>query len=139
MKLNLKELHIVSKIAIYILAVVLIGIGIFDIRNPYDILVFVPSWLPGGIIWSYIVGACFILVGVSFLTNQYVKITAYTLAAFLFFFILTVHVPNAFNAGMPEMRIQALVNILKDTAIACFALHIAAGAHHQHLHFEEAD
>jgi putative oxidoreductase len=139
MKLNLKELHIVSKIAIYILAIVLIGIGIFDIRNPYDILVFVPSWLPGGIIWSYIVGVCFILVGISFLTNQYVKITAYTLAAFLFFFILTVHVPNAFNAGMPEMRIQALVNILKDTAIACFALHIAAGAHHQHLHFEEAD
>jgi hypothetical protein len=37
------------------------------------------------------------------------------------------------------MKALALVNILKDTAIAGFALHIAAGAHHQKLHLEESD
>ncbi len=54
-------------------------------------------------------------------------------------FYLTIHMPNYLNAGDKEMRQMALVNLLKDTAIACFALHIAAGAHHQKLHLEESD
>jgi predicted alpha/beta-fold hydrolase len=95
--------------------------------------------LPGGIIWAYIVGGAFILVGISFITNQLVKYTGYILAALLIFFILSVHVPTYFNAGSAEIKQQALINILKDTAIMAFILHIAAGAHHQHIHFEEND
>ena len=139
MNLNLKQYHVVSRIAIYMLAAVLIAIGIFHLMRPYDTLVYVPSFLPGGITWAYIVGGSFILVGISFALNQYVKITSYLLAIFLVFFILTVHIPNALNAGSPEYRLFAFINILKDTAIAGFALHIAASAHHQHLHFEEND
>ncbi len=71
--------------------------------------------------------------------NQYVKVTSYLLAILLDIFILTIHVPNALNAGAPEMRQWAIINILKDTAIVGFALHIAAGAYHQHLHFEDND
>jgi hypothetical protein len=48
-------------------------------------------------------------------------------------------VPNAANAGSDEYRLFAFISIMKDTAIAGFALHIAASAHHQHLHFEEDD
>jgi hypothetical protein len=33
----------------------------------------------------------------------------------------------------------AWLNVLKDSAIVGFALHIAAGAHHQHFHLEESD
>ena len=139
MNLNLKQYHVVSRIAIYMLAAVLIAIGVFHLMRPYDTLVYVPSFLPGGITWAYIVGASFILVGISFAFNQYVKITSYLLAIFLVFFILSVHVPNALNAGSPEYRLFAFINILKDTAIAGFALHIAASAHPQHLHFEEND
>ena len=139
MKLNLKEYHPISRVAIYMLAVALICIGIFHIKNPYDTLVYVPSFLPGGIKWAYLVGACFIIVGISFLINQYVKLTSYLLAIFLIIFILTIHVPNALNAASPEYQTFAIINIMKDTAIAAFALHIAASAHHQHLHFEEDD
>ena len=39
-------------------------------------MVYIPSSIPGGIIWAYIVGAAFILVGVSFLTNKMVKVAA---------------------------------------------------------------
>jgi uncharacterized membrane protein YphA (DoxX/SURF4 family) len=78
-------------------------------------------------------------VGISFILNQYVKITSYLLALFLVVFILSVHVPNAMNAGTDEYRLFAFINIMKDTAIAAFALHIGASAHHQHLHFEEND
>lgn len=135
----MKHYHIVSRLAIYLLSVVLIIFGIFHFMYPYDLLVYVPDFLPGGITWAYFVGAAFILVGLSFMFNQYVKVTSYLLAILLDIFILTIHVPNALNAGAPEMRQWAIINILKDTAIVGFALHIAAGAYHQHLHFEDND
>lgn len=135
----MKHYHVVSRIAIFMLSIVLIIFGIFHFKNPHDVMVYVPSFLVGGIIWAYIVGGAFILVGVSFMTNQYVKFTGYLLAILLIFFILTIHVPNYLDSGDKEMRLFALINILKDTAIAGFALHIAAGAHHQHFHLEESD
>ena len=135
----MKQYHIISRFAIYLLSVVLIAFGIFHFMYPHDLLVYVPLSLIGGITWAYIVGGAFILVGVSFLTNQYVKVTGYLLAAMLLIFILTIHLNNFRHAGDAEMRQLALINILKDTAIMGFALHVAAGAHHQHLHYEDND
>lgn len=135
----MQRYHIISRIAIYLLSVVLIVFGIFHFMYPRDLLVYVPLSLVGGITWAYIVGGAFVLVGVSFLTNQYVKLTSYLLVIMLIIFILTIHWPNYKNAGDKEMRQLALINILKDTAIMGFALHIAAGAHHQHFHLEDSD
>ena len=131
--------HIISRTAIYMLSVVLIVFGVFHFLYPRDLLVYVPLSLLGGIVWAYIVGGTFIIVGLSFLTNQFVKFSSYLLVIMLVIFILTIHVPNYLNAGDKEMRQLALISILKDTAIAGFALHIAAGAHHQHFHLEESD
>jgi len=102
-------------------------------------MVYIPASIPGGIVWAYLVGAAFILVGVSFITNRMVKVAGYLLAAILFIFIVIIHIPNYLYAGGKEMRSLALINLLKDTAIAGFALHIAAGAHHQKLHLEDSD
>ncbi|MEO6546550.1 MAG: hypothetical protein ABIN94_01070 [Ferruginibacter sp.] len=135
----MKQYHIVSRIAIYLLSVVLFAFGVFHFLHPHDLLVFVPSFIPGGIIWVYVVGAAFILVALSFLTNKMVKLAGYVLAILLIMFILSIHIPNYLNAGDKEMRQMALINLLKDTAIVGFALHIAAGAHHQKLHLEDSD
>ena len=135
----MKQYHIVSRIAIYLLAVVLICFGVYHFLNARDLVVYIPAFVPGGLIWAHMVGAAFILTGVSFITNRMVKFTGYLLATLLFIFILIIHIPNYFDAGDKDMRTMALINILKDTAIACFALHIAAGAHHQHLHLEDSD
>ena len=89
--------------------------------------------------WVYFVGSSFILGAIALFTNNLVKVAGYLLAILLLIFVLTIHVPNYLHAGDKEMRQMALINILKDTAIACFAFHIAAGAHHQKLHLEEAD
>jgi uncharacterized membrane protein len=113
--------------------------GIFSFKYPHDLMVYVPVSLPGGITWTYIVGVGFILVGISFMTNQFVKITGYIFAGLLLIFILAIHLPNYLHAGAEDMRKAALINLLKDTAIMGFALHIAAGAHHQHFHLEESD
>ncbi|MES1197752.1 MAG: hypothetical protein ABUL41_00560 [Chitinophagaceae bacterium] len=135
----MKHYHIISRIAIYMLSLVLILFGIFHFMYPRDLMVYVPLSLVGGIKWAYVVGGAFILVGLSFLTNQYVKFTSYLLVVMLLIFILTIHLPNYLDAGDKEMRQMALINILKDTAIMGFALHIAAGAHHQHFHLEDSD
>ncbi|MES2005861.1 MAG: DoxX family protein [Bacteroidota bacterium] len=135
----MKQYHIVSRIAIYLLAVVMISFGIFHFMNAHDLVVYIPSSVPGGVVYVYLVGCAFILVGCSFLTNRLVKASAYVLAFLLFSFILIIHIPNYLEAGSKEMRSMALVNILKDLAIAGFALHIAASAHHQKLHIEDGD
>ena len=135
----MKHYHIVSRLAIYLLSVILIAFGLFHYKYPYDLFVYVPDFLPGGITWAYVVGTAFILAGISFITNNFVKVAGYLLAAMLIFFVLTIHLPNSINAGAPEMRQMALINLLKDTAIAAFALHIAAGAYKQHLHFDHND
>ncbi|MCW3090555.1 MAG: hypothetical protein JWP81_1624 [Ferruginibacter sp.] len=135
----MKQYHIISRIAIYLLSIVLFAFGVFHFIHPHDLLVFVPSFIPGGILWVYVVGAAFILVALSFLTNTMVKFAGYLLAVLLILFILSIHIPNYLNAGDKEMRQIALINMLKDTAIVGFALHIAAGAHHQKLHLEDSD
>ena len=135
----MKQYHLISRIAIYLLSVVLFVFGVFHFLHPHDLLVFVPSFMPGGILWVYFVGGAFILVAISFLTNKMVKIAGYVLAVLLIVFILTIHIPNYMDAGDKEMRQMALINLLKDTAIVGFALHIAAGAHHQKLHLENSD
>jgi putative oxidoreductase len=135
----MKQYHIVSRIAIYLLAVVMIIFGFYHFINAHDLVVFVPDYIPGGIVWAYFVGAAFILVGIAFITNKMVKLAGYVLAVMLVIFILVIHLPNYLDAGNKEMQSMALVNLLKDTAIAGFALHIAAGAHHQKLHLEDSD
>ena len=137
--LGMKHYHIISRTAIYLLSIVMIIFGIFHFLNPHDLLIYVPSSVPGGILWAYFTGAAFVLVGVAFITNNFVKLAGYMLAVLLIVFILTIHLPNYLNAGDKEMQTMALINILKDTAIAGFALHVAAGAYHQHLHLENND
>jgi putative oxidoreductase len=133
----MKHYHIISRVAIYLLSLVLIGLGIYHFMFPRDVLVYLPPNLLGNIWLPYIVGTAFVLVGLSFLTNQFVKFTGYFLAFMLFLFIVGIHLPNYMNSGDEEMRHLALMNMLKDTALMGFSLHIAAGAHHQHLHIEE--
>ena len=131
--------HLIARIAIYLLSIVMIVFGLQHFMNPRDLLIYVPQFLPGGIIWVYFVGAAFILVAIAFITNTMVKAAGYLLAGLLIIFILSIHLPNYLNAGVKEMKQMALISLLKDTAIACFALYIGAGAHHQKLHMENSD
>ena len=123
--------HTLSRIAIFLLAVVLIVFGIEHFVHPRNMLIYVPSWIPGGITWVYIVGAACILVAVSFIINRMVKVTAYLLALLLFSFVFGVHLPNYLNTADVEYRQLAFLNVLKDTALAAFALYIASNARHQ--------
>lgn len=130
--------HIVSRIAIFILSIVLFIFGLQHFSRPYELLVRVPDFLPGGLIWVYIVGAAFMLAAISFVTNKLVRVAAYLLALLLFTFVLTIHLPNYMDTADPEYARQSLTNALKDAALAAFALYIASNARHQRI-LEETD
>jgi uncharacterized membrane protein len=130
--------HILSRFAIFLLAIVLVVFGIEHFVHPRNMFNYVPNWIPGGLIWVYIVGAACILVAVSFMLNQMVKVTAYLLALLLFSFVFCVHLPNYLSAANLENRQLAFLNILKDTALAAFALYIASNARHQKILEETA-
>lgn len=120
--------HIVSHLAIYILSAVMIAFGIYHFKNPKALIEYVPADLPNPIIWIKIVGAVFILAAISFIFNKFVKVTAYLLAIMLFIFAFVVHMKIYMNAGTDDVKVHELINILKDTALAAFALHIAGSA-----------
>lgn len=119
---------IVSRAALIILALVLAAFGIFHFQHAREMIVFVPAFVPGGIIWVYVVGVAFILVAIALIAHRYVKVAGYLLAILLILFVFTIHLPNWMDAGDPEMRQQALTSILKDSAIAAFALYIGSTA-----------
>jgi putative oxidoreductase len=120
--------HTISRTAIYILALVMIAFGIYHFLYPKNLMVYVPGYIPGGLIWVYIVGIAFILAAIAFIINRQARLAGYLLAGLLFIFVLTIHLPNFMNAGDAEMRQMALISLLKDTALAAFALHIGANA-----------
>lgn len=125
--------HTISRLAVWMLAIVMIIFGIHHFRLPQNMLNYVPNYLPGGIVWVYVVGAAFILTGLAFIINQFVSVAGYVLAALLISFVLMIHLPQYLNAGDAEMRQLSFVNLLKDLALAAFALYIAANAKQQHL------
>lgn len=120
----------VSRIAVMILAIVMIAFGVYHFLRPQNLLVYVPEFLPGGIVWVYVVGLAFILAALAFILHKQVKLAGYLLAALLLIFVLTIHLPNYLNAGDPDMKAMAFVNILKDTALAAFAMYIGSEAKH---------
>ena len=110
----MKHYHIISRIAIYMLSIVLVIFGIFHFLYPRDLLVYVPVFLVGGIKWAYIVGGAFVLVGLSFLTNQFVKFSSYLLVILLIIFILTISAIHGYRfcgplpAGSPPFPEETL-------------------------------
>lgn len=106
----------------------MIAFGVYHFVNPSNLLVYVPDFMPGGIIWVYLVGLAFILAAVAFITHKHARLAGYLLAALLIIFVLTVHLPNWLNAGDNDMKSMAFVNLLKDTALAAFAMYIGSNA-----------
>lgn len=100
--------------------------GVFHLMNAQAIAGLVPGVFPGpGTFWVYVTGVVFLLVAAALLAQKYTREAGLVLAFQLLVFILTVWVPNLSN---PEMGQQAVVNLLKDTALLGAALSLAASA-----------
>jgi uncharacterized membrane protein len=130
--------HIISRIAIYILAAVMFFFGIRHLLYPDVLVVTVPDFLPGGKFWVYLTGVAFILAALSLFINLWVRTAAYLLALLLFLIVFTIHLPNYTQTAAVDLQQQALTNLLKDSALAAFALFVASNARHQRILDETA-
>ena len=120
--------QLVSRIAVIILAIVLIVFGFYHFRQPRVMITFVPNFLPGGITWVYVVGVAFILAGIAFILHRWVKLAGYMLALLLICFVLLIHLPNYLHSGDINEQRLSFMNLLKDSAIAAFAMYVASNA-----------
>lgn len=118
----------ISRISVIILGIVMMAFGLYHFFKPATLLVYVPEFLPGGIMWVYVVGAAFILAAIAFIAHKQVQLAGYMLALLLIVFVISIHFPNYLNAGDTDMKQMAFVNLLKDTALAAFATYIASNA-----------
>lgn len=117
-----------SRLSVIVLSMVMILFGVYHFLFPKNLLVFVPDYLPGGIIWVYLTGGAFILTALSFLSHKKVRLAAILLVIMLALFAFTIHLPNYLYAGDKDLQQVALINMLKDLALSAFALHIASNA-----------
>ena len=93
--------------------------GISHFMNASAMAGVVPAWVPGGIAWVYITGLALIAASVSIITKRQGALACKLLALLLASFILTIHLPALGSSQM------AIINLLKDMALAGAALHFA--------------
>ncbi len=117
-----------SRFAIILLALVMAVFGVYHFIYPGNLIGYLPLYRPKRDLWVYLPGAAYILAAIAFITNKKVKLAAYLLAALLIISVLAIHLPAFLNAGDADVRREEFINLLKDIAIAAFALHIAANS-----------
>lgn len=74
----------------------------------------ITSFIPFGGYLIMFTGVIMIAASISIIFRKFVKITAITLAALLFIFIVAIHIPDMFD---PETKMLGLVMLMKDTSL----------------------
>jgi putative oxidoreductase len=81
---------------------------------------------------NFIVGVALLAAAVSIILNRYVRLSCLLLAALLFIFIITIHVPQLFYNYAPEVlkndfgKMLIITNLLKDVALMGASIIIAS-------------
>jgi uncharacterized membrane protein len=114
---NHKTRHLIPNFIVrFIFSGVIAVFGVLHIMNGEMMAEMIPSYLPGGVIWVYITGACLIAGGIAIAINKMAKLAGYLLALLLMTFVITVHFPGG----------QASIGqVMKDTALAMASIFIA--------------
>ena len=111
-----------TTVARYLYAIPFRIFGVMHFINGSQMAGYVPSFIPGGVFWVYLVGVALIAACVSIIIGKYTKLACLLLALLLIIFVLTMHVPGVLN----EATMQAsMPNLLKDSALAGGALILA--------------
>lgn len=118
----------ISRIGTVFYALVVGFFGINHFLNGTGFQKMVPTFLPGGVFWVYITGACLVAAAIAFLVNRQARLAGFLLCLFLLLIVLTVHLPAVLNAPDSGARRFPLTNLIKDTGLAAAALMVAARA-----------
>ncbi|MCH7972810.1 MAG: DoxX family membrane protein [Bacteroidetes bacterium] len=98
-------------------AVPFLVFGIMHFMQGSQMAGYVPSFIPGGVFWVYLVGLALIAAAVSIIIQKKAKIACLLLAILLMIFVLTIHIPGLINDNPSAMGMM-----LKDFALSGAAL-----------------
>lgn len=111
-----------SKVARIIFAIPFALFGLNHLMMAGKMVGMVPSFIPGGILWVYIIGLLLIAGAVSIFLRKFDYIGALVLAGLLAIFILTIHLPGLFK---PETQQMSMIMFFKDLGLLGGALLVA--------------
>ncbi len=109
-----------NSIGRYLFTVPFALFGLMHMLNGTQMAGMVPTFIPGGVVWVYIVGFALIAASVSFITQKKVYLAGLLTAALLFIFVLTIYIPGVLGGDMMSMS-----GLLKDLGLAGGALMLA--------------
>lgn len=98
----------------------IIGINHFIVSDFFNGML--TTFIPGGGFMILFTGACLVAASISIMLKKYIKLSCLLLALLLLIFILTIHIPQLFEADKSQF---AFMELLKDTALMGGALIIA--------------
>jgi uncharacterized membrane protein len=104
------------------LAIPLAVFGAEHLASAQTIMKTVPSWMPGKLFWTYLVGVALIAAALSIIFRVRIRLSATLLGIMLFCFVAMIHVPNAINE--PQNRIAWTI-VARDSAFSAGALLLA--------------
>ena len=113
--------QLTTTVARVLFAIPFLVFGIMHFMKSSMMANIVPSFIPGGVFWVYLVGLALIAAAVSILIQKKAKLACLLLTILLMIFVLTIHIPGLFNDN--PMNVQfAMTMMLKDLALAGAAL-----------------
>jgi putative oxidoreductase len=115
----MKNMTTIGRI-LYALPFALFGINHFLMMDYY--VGMLTSFIPLGAYTIILTGIMLIVASISILTKKFVKFSTIMLAALLFLFIVTIHIPNLFHE---TDRTITLIALLKDISLMGGSLMIA--------------
>ncbi|MEI8086348.1 MAG: hypothetical protein WCG93_09050 [Paludibacter sp.] len=115
----MKNLAIFGRV-LFALPFGILGLNHFLMTDVY--LGMMSSFIPGGAYTILVSGLLLIVASISIMLNKNIKIACFGLAAMLFIFITTIHIPGLFD---PKTAQMAFIELLKDSGLMGGAIMIA--------------
>ena len=89
------QLDKITKLGRYLLAIPMIVFGIQHFWYADFVVGLIPTWIPGGLFWTYFSGVALIAAGVGILFNICSKLAATLLGLMIFTWVILLHIPRA--------------------------------------------
>ncbi|NQV14087.1 DoxX family protein [bacterium] len=113
----MKNLNTIGR---YLFTVPFALFGIMHFFSASQMAGMVPTWVPGGILWVYLIGLALVAAAVSFVIQKKTYLAGLLTATLLFVFVFTIYIPALIGGDM-----MAMSGILKDIGLAGGALMLA--------------
>jgi len=120
----MKKLMTIGRI-LFAIPFLLMGINHFLMVDVFTGML--SSFIPYGGVTVLLTGAFLIIAAVCLIINKWIEVIGYLLAAMLFIFIVTIHIPGFFGRDIPTEHLMEihLMNMLKDIGLMGGALLLA--------------